>query len=76
MKNIYFDLCSIPFFLLILWTCHSRKLTQGHANKLFVLMAWMSLICASVDILMEYVVNPVPLSQTRVSLHPRWRAYT
>ena len=68
MKNIYFDLCSIPFFLLILWTCHSRKLTQGHANKLFVLMAWMSLICASVDILMEYVVNPVPLSQARVFL--------
>lgn len=68
MKNIYFDLCSIPFFLLILWTCHSRKLTQGRANKLFVLMAWMSLVCASVDILMEYFVNPVPLSQARVFL--------
>ena len=68
MKNIYFDLCSIPFYILILWTCYSRKLTQGRANRIFVLMNWLSLACVAADIGMEYVVNPLPLSPGSMAL--------
>ena len=67
MKNIYFDICAIPFYLLILWTCYSRKLTKGHANRLFITMNWTSLFCVFADIAMEFVVNPVLLSPGRVA---------
>ena len=68
MKNIYFDICAIPFYLLILWTCHARRMTQGHANRLFITINWFSLVCLFADIAMEYVVNPLPLSQERIVL--------
>ena len=68
MKIIYFDICALALYLLILWTCYARGLTKGHANRLFVLMNWVSLFCAIADIAMEFVVNPVPLSQWRVVL--------
>jgi len=66
MKNIYFDICAIPFFLLILWTCYTRKMTKGHANSVFLIMTWASLVCAVADIAMEFVVNPLPLTGDRV----------
>lgn len=68
MKNIFFDVCAIPFYFLILWTCHVRKLTKGRANRLFLLMTCMSLVCAIADLWMEFVVNPVPLSPGTVAL--------
>ncbi|MBR3245895.1 MAG: EAL domain-containing protein [Parasporobacterium sp.] len=68
MKLVYFDICSIPIYLLILWTCHARKLTKSRAEKLFLLINTLSLVCAILDIVMEFVVNPTPLSTTEVVL--------
>ena len=53
--------------MLILWTCYSRKLTQGRANRLFIIMNWTSLFCVFADIAMEFVINPLPLSPGRVA---------
>ena len=36
MKIIYFDICAIPLFLIILFICYSRKMTRGNANRLFI----------------------------------------
>ena len=60
MKNIYFDLCSIPIYCVILWTCYSKKLTKGNANRIFIAFSAISLFCAIADIWMEFVVNPLP----------------
>ena len=68
MKIIYFDICAIPFFILILWTCYTRKMTRGNANRVFLIMAWTSLICTVADLIMVLVVTPVPLSRTAVIL--------
>ena len=68
LKIIYFDLCAIPVYLLILWTCYVRGFTKGRANQIFILVNVMSLTCAFLDILMEFVVNPVPLSHGSVLL--------
>lgn len=68
MKNIFFDICAIPFYLLTLWTCHVRGLTKGRTNRLFILMACMSLISTVADLWMQFVVSPVPLSQGQVIL--------
>ena len=68
MKILYFDTCAIPIYLLILWTCYIRKMTRGHANRIFILLNWMSLCCAICDIAMELLVNPLPLSQLSVIL--------
>ena len=68
MKNIFFDVCAIPCYLLTLWTCYVRKLTKGNANRLFILLTCMSLFCAAADLWMEFVWNPVPLSRGEVIL--------
>lgn len=66
MRNYLFDLCSIPIYILILWTCYARKITKDHASRVFITMSAVSLICAVLDVAMEFVVNPVPISQTAV----------
>lgn len=68
MKNICFDLCAIPFYCLILWTCYAKKLSKGRANRIFVVFNVVSLVCAVADIWMEYVVNPLPITRGAVVL--------
>ena len=66
MKNIYFDLCAIPIYLIVIWACYSRKMVRGRANRVFLMMNILSLVCAALDILMECVVNPLPLPHSAV----------
>lgn len=68
VKNICFDLCAIPFYCLILWTCYTKKLGKGRANRIFVAFNVVSLICTVADIWMEYVVNPLPITGGAVAL--------
>ena len=62
MKLIYFDICSVPVFLLIIYTCFARRMTTTRGERLFLMVNVLSLICAILDIWMEFVVNPVPLT--------------
>ena len=64
MKIIYFDLCALPLFLMILLICFSRKMTKGKANQLFVLVVTVSLFSTVADLGMEIADNMVPLSRT------------
>ena len=41
MRIVYFDICSIPLFLLILIICYYRRMTKGNANQLFISMVFM-----------------------------------
>ena len=68
MKNIYFDLCAIPLYILILFTCRIREMTRGRANRLFLFVNGVSLACAILDIWMEFTVNPLPLSPDAIAL--------
>ena len=68
MKNIYFDLCAISLYILILCTCRVRGMTRGRANRVFLLVNGLSLACAILDVWMEYTVNPLPLSRGAVAL--------
>ncbi len=67
MKIIYFDLCAVVIFLIILWTCITRKLTRGRTNRLYIAVSSLSLACTIADIIMEVTVNPAPLSARRVT---------
>ena len=62
LKILYFDLCSLPLFLLILITCYTRKMTKGNANRLFLAAVLMSLISAAADLVMAVLAKRVPLS--------------
>ncbi|MBP5166021.1 MAG: EAL domain-containing protein [Oscillospiraceae bacterium] len=62
MKVIYFDLCSIPLFLMILTTCYSRKMTKGSANNLFLTLIILSLVSAVSDLFMVILSERLPLS--------------
>ena len=66
MRNYLFDLCSIPIYMLILWTCYARKIYKDQASRIFITMNAVSLLCAVLNVAMEFAVNPVPVSQTAV----------
>ena len=48
---------------MILFICHSRKMTKGSANQLFILVVLLSLFSAVADLGMEILNNMVPLSE-------------
>ena len=62
MSIIYFDICSIPLFLIILFVCYSRKMTKGSANRLFILVVLLSLFSAVTDLGMEIANNMAPMN--------------
>ena len=68
MKLIYFDICSIPVYILIIWICFVRNMKSSRAEKLFMFIVFISLFCTVLDIWMEFVVNPVPITETEVVL--------
>ena len=68
MKIIYFDICSIALFVLIIFACIARNMTKSRGEKLFLLVCGLSLVCAILDVWMEFVVNPIPLSESEVVL--------
>lgn len=63
MSIIYFDICSIPLFLIILFICYSRKMNRGTANQLFIAVVLLSLFSAIADLGMEIPNNMAPLSE-------------
>ena len=75
MKLIYFDICSIPIFLLIIYACLVRRMTTSWAERLFLTVNVLSLICAALDIWMEFVVNPVPITEQAAALG-MWISFT
>ena len=63
MGIIYFDICAIPLILMILFICYSRKLFKGTANRLFIVVVFLSLFCTIADLGMEVTDNMArPLS--------------
>ena len=68
MKNFYFDLCAIPIYILILHMYYTRNMRKFRSYRMFFMMGFLSLLCAILDIAMEFVVNPLPLSETNVIL--------
>ena len=66
MRNIFFDICAVPIFALILWTCVIRRITKDHASRIFIMMNVVSLVCAILDIATELLLDPLPLSPARL----------
>ena len=75
MKLIYFDICSIPVYLLVIYTCFVRRMTTNRAERLFLMVSVLSLICSVLDIWMEFVVNPVPITAGAATLG-MWISFT
>ena len=68
MKIIFFDICSIPLFLLILIICYSRKMNKGNANQLFIVVVLLSLVSAIADLGMEITSGLVPLGRAGLAI--------
>ena len=68
MKIIYFDICSIPLFLLILIICYSRRMYKGNANRLFLAVVFLSLISAVTDLGVEITSGLAPLGRLGLAL--------
>lgn len=63
MRILYFDICAIPLFLMILLVCFSRRMTNGNANRLFITLVFLSLFSTVADLGMEICDNLAPLSE-------------
>ena len=53
MPNIYFDICAIPLYLLILIVCYSRRMTEGTVNRMFITLVFISLVSTLADLGLE-----------------------
>lgn len=66
MGIIYFDICAIPLFLIILLVCFHRKMVKGNANRLFLVVVLISFFCTLADLGMEITDNAIPLNPAEV----------
>ena len=63
---LYFDVCSLPIFLVILVTVFVRRMTKGHSNRLFIGIILVSAMSAIMDVLMELSCRSVPVTGLRM----------
>ena len=63
---MYFDICSIPIFIIILITIFMRRMTHGVANKMYITLLILSAIASICDVLMEYVCSEMPIDPGRM----------
>ena len=68
MRIVYFDICSIPLFLMILFVCYSRKMHKGTANQLFLVLVLLSLFSAVADLCLELANAAAPLGKAGLIL--------
>ena len=67
-KILIFNYCSIPIFLIILYTNYVRRVTKGSANRLFFSIICVALVSALCDIVADGYEPFLPLSATGVKI--------
>ena len=68
MNIIYFNICAIPIFIIILFTTFIRRATRGLSNKLFIAMVGTALVATVADLGLELLPYALPLSGTELVL--------
>ena len=58
---LYFDICALPIFFIILITVVIRRMTQGITNRLFILLLILSTITTVSDLAMELICRNLPI---------------
>ena len=67
MHNVlYFDICALPIFLIIIVTVFVRRMTKGVANRLFIALIGFSALSALSDVIMEYCLIELPATGARL----------
>ncbi len=58
---LYFDICAVPIFIIILCTAAFRKMTKGRSNKLFLLLLACAFIADAWELLdrLAYITYPI-----------------
>ena len=65
---LYFDICALPIFFIILLTVIIRKMTQGITNKLFIALVLLSAATTVADLAMELALRSLPADDLRVAI--------
>lgn len=58
---LYFDVCALPIFLIIILTVIIRKMTQGITNRVFIMLIVLSAITTVSDLAMELICRHLPI---------------
>ncbi|MBR6380181.1 MAG: EAL domain-containing protein [Lachnospiraceae bacterium] len=67
-KNLFFDYCSIPIFVIILVSIYIRNSSKGRSNQYFIALNYLSLGAVIFDVMLETLSARVPLSGTQTEL--------
>jgi len=67
-KILIFNFCSIPIYLIILFTTFVRKTTKGIVNKLFLWLIFISLSTCLIDLIADGYTSFLPLSKPMLIL--------
>ena len=62
---LYFDVCSVPIFIVILITIFVRRMTKGLTNRIFIALVALSALAAVSDVIMEAACSSLPLDGVR-----------
>lgn len=65
-KLLYFDVCSLPIFLIILVAVFARRTTKGNSNRLYIALIILSALCAVSDVMLEYSCRSLPVSDAGI----------
>lgn len=63
---LYFDICALPLFLIILVTVFIRKMTRGSTNKLFIAIIIITSLMTLADITSELSLRTLPADNLHV----------
>ncbi len=63
---LYFDICAIPIFVIILITIFVRKLTKGKSNLLFLALITLSLAATVTDVITELLWRSLPMQPAEI----------
>ncbi|MBQ3841946.1 MAG: EAL domain-containing protein [Ruminiclostridium sp.] len=63
---LYFDVCSVPIFMIILVAVFARRMTKGLSNRLYITLLVLSVLSALSDIIVESVTSSLPVSDAGV----------
>ena len=65
-RLLYFHICAIIIFAIILFATYIRRATKGTTNRLFVVLMWMGLVSTTADLITELIIRRIPLSQADI----------
>ena len=65
-KIIYFDICAVPVYVIVICTTLYRKMTKGRSNKLYLAVTVFALVAVLAEILEKIAYIDMPIDSNEI----------